>query len=105
MPNFLRAWFLQPLLNFLHQLQANLTMDQAQLAQALADIKEQNEKARAEIVAKIAALEAAVTAAGSTTPAVDAALADLRASVQADDDLTPDSPADPAPTVEPTPPT
>lgn len=63
-------------------------MNQAELAQALVDLKAQNEKARAEIVAKITTLEEAVAAAGTVTPEVEAALADLKTSVQADDDLT-----------------
>lgn len=67
-------------------------MNQAELTQALVDLKAQNEKARAEIVAKIAALEAAVAAGGTVSPEVEAALADLKASVQADDDLNPDVP-------------
>ena len=71
-------------------------MNQAELTQALVDLKAQNEKARAEIVAKIAALEAAVATAplfgDCGSPEVEAALADLKASVQADDDLNPDVP-------------
>ena len=43
-----------------------------------------------EIVAKVAALEAAVSASGGTTPEVDAAVAELRAVAQALDDLNPD---------------
>lgn len=65
---------------------------QAQLAQELRDIKTQNEKARTEILAKIAALEGAIENAGNTTPEVDTALAELKASVQADDDLNEDAP-------------
>ncbi len=64
---------------------------QAELAQQLRDITAQNEKARVEILAKIAALEAALAAAGQTTAEVDAAVADLKASVQTDDDLNPDA--------------
>lgn len=74
-----------------------MKMDQAQLAAELAALTEQNEKARAEIVAKIAALEAAVVSAGTVTPEVEAALADLRASVQADDDMNPDGGGTPVP--------
>jgi len=65
---------------------------QAELAQQLRDIKDQNEKARVEILAKIAALEDALANAGNTTPEVDQAVADLKASVQTDDDLNPDAP-------------
>lgn len=63
----------------------------------------QNEKAHQEHVAKLAELEAAIAAAGQTTPEVDAALAALKASIQRDDDMNPDAtPADPAP-VDPAP--
>lgn len=65
---------------------------QAELAQQLRDITAQNEKARAEILAKIAALEEALANAGGTTAEVDAAVADLKASVQTDDDIVPDAP-------------
>lgn len=65
---------------------------QAELAQELRDLKLQNDKARAEVLAKIQALEDALAAAGNTTPEVDAALADLKASVQTDDDIVPDQP-------------
>lgn len=64
---------------------------QAELAQQLRDIKAQNEKSRTEILAKIAALEEALANAGSTTPEVDEALAELKASVQTDDDIVPDA--------------
>lgn len=65
---------------------------QAELAQQLRDITAQNEKSRVEILQKIADLEAALAAAGSTTPEVDEAVAALKASVQTDDDLNPDAP-------------
>lgn len=65
-------------------------MTQAELAAELAAVKVQNDKARAEVLAKIQALEDAIANAGNTTPEVDAALADLKASVQTDDDIVPD---------------
>lgn len=65
---------------------------QAQHAQELRDLKAQNDKARAEVLAKITSLEEALANAGNTTPEVDAALADLKASVQTDDDIVPDAP-------------
>lgn len=69
----------------------NLIMaNQQQHAAELRALKEQNDKARAEVLAKIADLEAAIIAAGNTTPEVDTALADLKASVQTDDDIVPD---------------
>ena len=64
--------------------------DQTTLASDLAAIKDQLTKAAGEIVAKVAALEAAVSASGGTTPEVDAAVADLKAVAQALDDLNPD---------------
>lgn len=64
---------------------------QAELAQQLRDITAQNEKARLEILAKITALEEALANAGTTTPEVDEAVAALKASVQTDDDITPDA--------------
>lgn len=63
---------------------------QAELAQSLRDVTAQNEKARAEILQKIADLEAALAAAGGTTAEVDEAVAALKASVQVDDDIVPD---------------
>lgn len=65
---------------------------QAELAQQLSEITAQNEKAKAEIVGKIADLEAAIANGGNTTPEVDAALASLKASVQSTDDIVPDPP-------------
>jgi hypothetical protein len=73
------------------QLEAHIMASNAELAQQLRDLKDQNEKARAEILAKIKALEDAL-ANGDTTPEVDAALADLKASIQADDDMHADTP-------------
>lgn len=63
---------------------------QAEHAAELRAIKEQNDKARAEVVAKIQRLEDAIANGGTTTPEVDQALAELKASVQTDDDLNPD---------------
>lgn len=65
---------------------------QAELAQQLRDITAQNEKARVEVLAKIQALEDALAAAGNTSAEVDEAVAALKASVQTDDDLVPDTP-------------
>lgn len=62
----------------------------AELQQSLTDLGTQLDKAQAEIVAKVAALEAAI-AAGGSTPEVDAALAALKGKVQALDDLNPDA--------------
>ncbi len=75
----------------------NLKLDkimatQAELAQELRDLKDQNDKARAEVLQKIADLEQAVTNAGNTTPEVDTAFQALKESVQTDDDIVPDAP-------------
>lgn len=67
-------------------------MNQAGLAQALTDAAAQAAKSHDEIVAKLATLEAAVIAAGDTTPEVNAALDALKAQVQGLDDLNPDAP-------------
>ena len=67
-----------------------IIMTNAELKQQLEDITTQNEKARVEILQKIADLEAAIIAAGQTTPEVDTALTALKASVQTDDDIVPD---------------
>lgn len=69
-----------------------MSKSQSEVAQELRDIKAQNEKSRTEILAKIAALEQAIIDAGNSTEEVDTALADLKASVQTDDDIVPDAP-------------
>lgn len=68
-----------------------IAMNMQELLTELGSMKTQADKARAEIVAKIAALEEAIGNAGNTTPEVDAALIALRESVQAADDIVPDA--------------
>jgi hypothetical protein len=63
---------------------------QAELAQQITDLTAQNEKARAEVLAKIADMQAAIDAAGTVDQAVLDAFAALKLSVQADDDIVPD---------------
>lgn len=63
----------------------------SELAADLATVTAQVDKARAEIISKIADLEAAL-ADVVTTPEVDAALAALKVAVQATDDVVPDDP-------------
>jgi hypothetical protein len=75
--------------NIVSQLKG-IIMDQTQLAADLVALKAQGEKAKAEIIAKVAALEAAIAAGGVVSPEVEAALADLRGTVQGIDDLNPD---------------
>jgi seryl-tRNA synthetase len=68
-----------------------ISMDQAALAQQIRDLTAQNEKAAAEQRAALKKLQDALDAAGSTTPEVDAALSELKASIQAEDDANPDA--------------
>lgn len=63
---------------------------QQELAQELTNLKTQEDKAHAELLQKISDLEAAIVAAGNSTPEVDAALVALKASVQSVDDIVPD---------------
>lgn len=70
-----------------------IAMNMQELTAEMVALKAQNDKARAEVLQKIADLEAAVANAGNTTPEVDAAFADLKASVQTDDDIVTDTPA------------
>lgn len=67
---------------------------QTELAQSLRDLKTQNDKAAAEQAAALQKLQDALDAAGGTTPEVDAALAELKASIQSEDDLNPDAPVE-----------
>jgi hypothetical protein len=91
--SILSDWLLQPVITILNRLERQIAMNQAELAQALTDAKDQAAKAKAEIVAKVAALEDAINNSGNTTPEVDAALAALKGEVQGLDDLNPDTPA------------
>lgn len=68
-------------------------MNMQEATQALIDMKAQNERNRVEVVTKITALEDAVRNAGAVTPEFEAALLDLKGSVQAaDDDVKPAAP-------------
>jgi flagellar capping protein FliD len=78
-------------LNLIIKNQKTIMARQEEIAQQLRDMKAQNEKARQENLAKFTALEEAVANAGNSTPEVDEALADLKASIQADDDENPDA--------------
>ena len=64
-----------------------------ELASGLAALKAQNEKARVEIIAKVNALEQAIADlnGGELSEEVNAAFEDLKASIQADDDLNADT--------------
>jgi|SRR6186713_413736 len=78
----------------IHQLKV-IMATQTEHAQALRDLKAQNDKAAAEQAAALKKLQDALDAAGGTTAEVDAAMAELKASIQTEDDLNPDTPADP----------
>lgn len=68
----------------------NIMTTQTELALQIAELTAQNEKARAEVLAKIADMQAALDAAGNVDAAVLAAFDALKASVQADDDIVAD---------------
>lgn len=77
--------------NEIVKLLKQIHMNQQEFAQELAGLKAQVDKANAEILAKITTLTQAIEAAGNITPEVQAALADLKASVQSTDDIVPDA--------------
>jgi seryl-tRNA synthetase len=77
--------------NSINQKLNQIMATQAELAQQLRDVTAQNEKARQEILKKISDLEQAIIDAGNTSPEVDEALTALKASVQTDDDIVPDT--------------
>lgn len=78
--------------SLIHTFQENVMASQAELAANLTALKDQVVKSRTEVLKKIADLEEALANGGGTTPEVDAALAALRAEVQASDDIVPDAP-------------
>lgn len=87
---------LQLSVNYVHQEVRKIMSSQDQLANDLNAVTAQVAKIGAETsvtLQKVIDLEAALAAAGGTTPAVDAALAALKAQAQATDDLIPDAPA------------
>ncbi len=69
-----------------------LMTTQTQLAEQLAALAAQADKARAEVVARIAALEEALANSGEVSPEVMAAFDALKVAVQATDDIVPDAP-------------
>lgn len=79
-------------LNSLHQKVDTIIASQAEQAAKLRAIGEQIAKAKAEIVAAVDKLTAAVAAGGNTTPEVDEATQALQTAVQGLDDLNPDAP-------------
>lgn len=73
----------------------------AEFAQQLRDLKAQNDKARQEVLDKIAALQKTIDD-HPVDAEVQAAFDELKASVQQDDDIVPDAPP-PPPAEEPQP--
>jgi len=69
-----------------------IKMEQSELAAQLTALQTQTEKAKAEILSKIADLEGALDAADDVTPEVQAAFDALKASVQGVDDIVADAP-------------
>lgn len=76
-------------------------MNAQQLQVELENLTAQNEKARAEVIARIAELENALTLAGTMPEGVEVALANLKASVQLDDDMHADAPGSEPEPVDP----
>ena len=72
-----------------------IIMEQSELAAQLTALQTQTEKAKAEIISKIADLEGALDAADDVTPEVQAAFDALKASVQGVDDIVADAPTEP----------
>lgn len=100
----LRRWFLAPVIAILR----GIEMNQAELAQALADVSSELGGVSDQLQKGIDEVVAAVGNTGNTSPEVDAALSKLqdlasalKTKTQALDDLNPDTP--PAPTPEPAP--
>jgi len=96
------------------QLQEHIRMDQATLAASLTALANQIAGFQTQVTTDINELESALKAAGGTTPAVDAALAQLQSTVTALGAAIPDpttlpgapapTPAPPAPAPAPEPP-
>ena len=80
------------LLLLINSKQELLMSTQAELATQLSTLVAQVVKSRNEIINHVAAIQAALDAAGNTSADVDAALAALRAELQITDDLIPDAP-------------
>ena len=68
-----------------------IIMEQKDFALQLTALKDQAEKAKAEILAKVQSLEDALDAADDVAPEVQAAFDELKASIQGIDDLNADS--------------
>lgn len=78
------------LIAVVNNLKDKIMATHAEVAAQLNVVADQVNKVIAEVVAATAALQAAIVAAGNSTPEVDAAMSRLVAGVQAADDLNPD---------------
>ncbi len=78
----------------LKQIKKIMAENQTELAGELATVNAQLAKINTEYTTRIASLEAALVAAGTITPEVQAELDALKAVTQAIDDVTPDAPAE-----------
>ena len=87
----------------LNQLQEQIAMNQAELETALANVGTRLTEASTEIVARLQDLQDAITEAGNTTPAVDAALANVQTLAAALADIVPNDPPAPPPEEPPAP--
>ena len=67
-------------------------MEQSELAAQLTALKDQLAKAKTEITDKLTSLGDAIEAADDVAPEVIAAFDELKAAVQAQDDIVPDAP-------------
>ena len=70
---------------------------QTELTQQIEALTAQSDKARLEVLGRLAALELALERAGTVAPSVMVALAALKASVQSTDDIVADAPVEPPP--------
>ena len=76
--------------NIVLQQLRKVLMNQAEMEAALVAAADKTDKIIAEVQAATAVLQAAIAAAGSSTPAVDAALLRLQNALTVADDLNPD---------------
>ena len=88
-----------PVLTALAELKGILMATKEEVTAQIVAATEQTNKIISEVQTATAALSDAIAAAGNSTPAMDAALAGLKAALQVADDLNPDAPppAPPAP--------
>ncbi len=88
-------WVIVPgLFSYLKTINHNLEKimsTQAEAAAALAALAAQVDKAKAEVLAKIAELQAAADAAGAVTPELQAAIDAVGVAAQGIDDVVPDA--------------